>query len=272
MVRSGDTIRHVPEQRRLRRLVPDRELVYRRAAGEPLRTLAGDYGVAHTTLSRYFRRPSILRQLKQAERAVRAERRGLAKLRARERRLERQVRRRAREELRAARVAARLALAANKPKPASPYEEWLDERGLRRPPLPSERYSANDEIAERVVAAGGGLENVKDATGLRTRENVLRLIAPTIVGRALANDDRRSLDSPPQRMNLRRLVPDGELLRRRAAGEPLRSLAHEYDVAHTTLARYFARPQVRRQLREHRRNLRVGRLEEVDSQAPKREK
>jgi len=38
--------------RRLRTLVPDAELIRRRAAGEPLRELASDYEVAHTTLGR----------------------------------------------------------------------------------------------------------------------------------------------------------------------------------------------------------------------------
>ena len=48
----------------------------------------------------------------------------------------------------------------------------------------------------------------------------------------------------------RRLVPDAQLVRRRAAGEPLRALAQEYGVAHTTLGRYFARPQLKAQLEE----------------------
>ncbi len=38
-----------------------------------------------------------------------------------------------------------------------------------------------------------------------------------------------------RRRRLRRLVPDAELIRRRAAGEPLRELARDYEVAHTTL-------------------------------------
>jgi hypothetical protein len=38
-----------PDRARLRRLLPDPELVRRRAAGETLRLLACDYGVAHTT-------------------------------------------------------------------------------------------------------------------------------------------------------------------------------------------------------------------------------
>jgi uncharacterized protein (DUF433 family) len=117
-------------RRRLRRLVPDQELIRRRAAGEPLRELASDYDVAHTTLGRYFERPELAKQVKPA-----------AKTR-------------------------------------------------RRP-------------------------------------------------------------------RLRRLVPDQELIRRRAAGEPLRELASDYDVAHTTLGRYFERPEVGKQIREAAKQLRA---------------
>jgi hypothetical protein len=53
-------------RRRLRRLVPDLELIRRRAAGEPLRELASDYGVAHTTLGRYFERPELAKQVKES--------------------------------------------------------------------------------------------------------------------------------------------------------------------------------------------------------------
>src|SRR5262249_11123703 len=111
-------------RRRLRRLVPDQELIRRRGAGEPLRELARDYGVAYTTLGRYFERPEVAKQVKR-----------------------------------------------------------------------------------------------------------------------VAKTKRR----------LRRLVPDPELLRRRAAGEPLRELASDYGVAHTTLGRYFERPEVARRLRAERR-------------------
>jgi hypothetical protein len=38
------------DRARLRRLLPDPELVRRRAAGETLRWLVCDYGVAHTTV------------------------------------------------------------------------------------------------------------------------------------------------------------------------------------------------------------------------------
>jgi DNA invertase Pin-like site-specific DNA recombinase len=109
-------------RRRLRRLVPDQELIRRRAAGEPLRALASDYDVAHTTLGRYFRRPELAKQVKQP---------------------------------------------ANK----------------KRRPRP------------------------------------------------------------------RRLVPDPKLIRRRAAGESLRALASDYEVSHTTLGRYFQRPELAKQLK-----------------------
>src|SRR6266571_1742725 len=85
-------------RRRLRRLVPDPELIRRRAAGEPLRELALDYGVAHTTLGRYFARPEVVKQLRQAAKQLRAEQRLAAARRAAERRLEREVRRKAKEQ------------------------------------------------------------------------------------------------------------------------------------------------------------------------------
>jgi hypothetical protein len=61
--------------RRLRRLAPDEELIRRRASGETLRALAGDYGVAHTTLGRYFARPQVAAQLREQTGLVRVERR-----------------------------------------------------------------------------------------------------------------------------------------------------------------------------------------------------
>ncbi len=85
-------------RRRLRRLVPDEALLRRRAAGEPLRELASDYGVAHTTLLRYFGRPEVAKQLREAAQELRAEERALAGQRAAVRRLEREVRRRAKEQ------------------------------------------------------------------------------------------------------------------------------------------------------------------------------
>jgi hypothetical protein len=85
---------------------------------------------------------------------------------------------------------------------------------------------------------------------LRTRENVLRLIDPVILVQALDNDAAASALAEPARDRLRRLVPDRELVRRRAAGETLRPLAGDYGVAHTSLYRYFQRPEVARHLRQ----------------------
>src|SRR6266566_2602643 len=85
-------------RRRLRQLVPDAELIRRRAAGEPLRPLAADYDVAHTTLLDYFERPEVAREIKQAEKQLRAERRAATDRRATARRLEQEVRRKAREQ------------------------------------------------------------------------------------------------------------------------------------------------------------------------------
>ncbi len=49
-----------------------------------------------------------------------------------------------------------------------------------------------DHAAEEAVAAGGGIEAVIEATGLRTRENVLNLIDPAIL-------DRAQQTTPPHR-------------------------------------------------------------------------
>jgi hypothetical protein len=89
---------------------------------------------------------------------------------------------------------------------------------------------------------------------LRTRENVLRAIDPTILVRAFDNNAAGAA-GPVDRARLRRLVPDPELVRRRAAGETLRRLATDYGVAHTTLGRWFDRPEVARQLHELQRRL-----------------
>lgn len=253
LVRLEARLSGMKRPRRLRRLVPDRELVRRRAAGETLRALARDYEVAHTTLGRYFGRPEVVCQLREACGELRAEQRALAAQRAKERQLEQQVRRRAREQAAEAREdARRIAAMRGRPPRRSAYEAWLDEKDAHRPPSGAERYSHSDESAERAVAAGGGVEAVLEATGLLTREIVLRLIDPGILVRAFANDRRRArVATPPKRSGLRRLEPDLELIQRRAAREPLRRLAKEYGVAHTTLCRYFARPDVARQLRPH---------------------
>jgi hypothetical protein len=106
----------------------------------------------------------------------------------------------------------------------------------------------NDDLAETVVAAGGGVEQVIDVTGLRTRENALHNVDAQIMRRALANDTRFPSNARPDDRSLRRLVPDSELIRRGAAKETLRSIAADYGVSHTTILRYFERPEVLKQL------------------------
>jgi hypothetical protein len=96
------------------------------------------------------------------------------------------------------------------------------------------------------------------ATELRTRANVFSLIDPAIFVRAFANDAAIAAGAEPSRDRLRRLRPDPDLIRRRAAGEPLRTLAPDYQVAHTALARYLKRPDVARQLRIARRLTRTN--------------
>jgi hypothetical protein len=184
----------VKRQRRLRRLVPDAELIRRRAAGASLRELAVDFDVAHTTLVRYFKRADVAKQLKQVRTQLRAEQRAIAAQEAEKRRAEQAVRQRARqqgahERRQVAEARATGATTTSRRRKArTPYEAWLDERDAARPLTRSDRRSQLDDIAEGVVAAGGGLQAVIDETGLRTRENVLNLIDPEILVRAFDND------------------------------------------------------------------------------------
>ena len=90
------------------------------------------------------------------------------------------------------------------------YAGWLPperagERDRRLPLLRADLRSRNDELAERAVEAGGGLEAVIEATGLRTRENVLRAIDPTILVRAFDNAAAGAA-GPVDRARLRRLA------------------------------------------------------------------
>jgi hypothetical protein len=193
----------VKHRRRLRKLVPDAALIRRRAAGEPLRDLALDYDVAHTTLLRYFERPEVATQVKLAERQLRAERRVAADRRAAERRLEREVRRKALEQAAREHKKAGVARTAipktmSRPRVArSEYEAWLDERDARTPLARADRHSPNDDIAARTVASGGGMQAVIEATGLRTLENVVNLIDPAILKQALDNDVLAQAEHPP---------------------------------------------------------------------------
>ncbi len=168
-----------------------------------MRELAPDYDVTHTTLGRYFERPELAKQLRQAAEQLRAEQRAAAARRSAERRLEQEVRRKAREQAAAEREQSRRAGAAlaertSRRGPArSSFEAWLDAHDARRPLTRADLYSESDEIAARVVAAGGGMQAVIDATGLRTRENVVGLIDPAILTRALDNDVLEQAQPPP---------------------------------------------------------------------------
>lgn len=234
--------------RRPRRLVPDAELYNQLVAGESLRSVAPDYGVHHTTLSRHLRRPDAQLQLRAARRRLKAQHEARE---ATELRLEQDVVTRARKEAEHDRR-----LEAWTP-PAQPrrsaFEISLDEHDARVRPGSRDMYSANDDEAEKVVEDGGGVEQIIDATSLRDREDVLRRIDPQIMLRALANDAKSPANARPDDSGLRTLHPDSKLIRRRAAGEPLRSLAVDYGVSHTTLSHYFARPLVAKQLRAQQR-------------------
>jgi lambda repressor-like predicted transcriptional regulator len=230
------------KHRRLRRLVPDEALFDRRVAGESLRALARDYGVEHSTLMDFFRRPDGVLGLEEAHRRLQGARRAG---KATERELQQNVRKRAREDMKHDR---RLKAWARRRTRRSDYEGWLDERDGPRGLSSRERFSVNDDLAEAVVEAGGGVEQVIDVTGLRTRENALHGVDPQIMRSALANDAKFPSNARPDDLGLRRLVPDSELIRRGAAAESLRSIAADYGVSHTTILRYFKRPEVSKQL------------------------
>jgi hypothetical protein len=257
----------VSARRRLRRLVPDAELIRRRAACEPWRELAADYGVAHTTVGRYFARPQVKTELAQARRQLRAEQ---AARSSAWRRLEPEVRGRANEQAAREREQQKrfqLARAEHRSRwrpPRDQYETLLNEHDApRRPPTRADEHNTFDVIAKRVIAAGGGTQAVIDANELSTLKQLAALIDPAILTQAFANDALQ-LPQPPlapkPRPRPRRLVPDAALIRRRAAGEPLRPLAHDYHVNHTALSRYFARTDVKRQLQHTRRQLHQQRL------------
>jgi hypothetical protein len=234
--------------RRLRRLVPDEVLYDRRVAGESLRAIAPDYGVVHTTLSDFLRRPEAVLGLEDARRRLEAERKARhAMLRS----LEQDVRRWAREdEARDRQLEAWKLPGGSQP---SDQIDWLNLHDAPRGLTSRQRYSTNDCTAAGIVDSGGGVEQVIDATGLRSRENVLRGIDAQIMRRALANDTTFPSNARANDRGLRRLVPDSELIRRGAAREPLRSIAADYGVSHTTILRYFKRSEVSKQLRRTQR-------------------
>jgi hypothetical protein len=180
------------KRRRLRKLVPDGELIRRRAAGEPLRELGSDYDVAHTTLGRYFERPEVKKQLRAAAKQLRTAQRALATRRSVEGRAEQEVRRKAKEQATAereqARAVAAMAERTSRRPARTPYEAWLDERDARVPLTRADLHSQHDVAAARVVAEGGGVQAVIDATDLRSLKNVVNLIDPDILSKAYDND------------------------------------------------------------------------------------
>lgn len=159
---------------RLRKLEPDAALFRRRAAGEPLRQLAADYGVAHTALSRFFVRPEAIRELRHAAELNEAQRRAAeARWRA-----ERTAKRSRNQLPPAATASADQPLAdrgapAALPPPDPPtaarspdrahrrpaasrvddrfsYTDWLDERDARTPAPPDRRVHLIDATGKRV--------------------------------------------------------------------------------------------------------------------------
>jgi hypothetical protein len=217
--------------------------------------LAADYAVAHTTLSRYFARKDVAAQLRHARQALEAEVRTAKARRAAERQIERTVRRQAKKE---AALVRSFSEGDVQPRRArrSAYEAWLDEHDTRRPLLRQDLRSRCDELAARAAESGGGIDALIEATGLRTLENLVRSIDPAILVRAYDNDAAVRPSAEPDRLRLRRLSPDATLMHRRVAGEPLRRLARDYGVSHTTLGRWFVRPSVARQLDGLRRRRR----------------
>jgi hypothetical protein len=167
------------------------------------RPLALDYDVSHTTLLDYFKRPEVGREIKQAENQLRAEQRAATDRRSAERRLEQEVSRKAREQAAREREDARRVQAvvaersSRRRRPRTPYEAWLDDRDARQPLTRADLHSQLDDIAARVVAGGGGMEDVIEATDLRTRENVVSSIDPAILKDAYDNDLLGQAQPPP---------------------------------------------------------------------------
>jgi hypothetical protein len=157
----------------------------------------------HTTLGRYFERPEVRKELKQASERLRAAQRALAARRRAERRQDQELRRKARAQAAAEREQARRAraaaaeIASRGRRPRTDEEVWLDERAARMPLTLADLHSQNDDIAAGVVAAGGGMQALIAATDLRTRENVVGLIDPAILVQALDNDLLAQVQPPP---------------------------------------------------------------------------
>ncbi len=168
--------------------------------------------------------------------------------------MEPEIRRKAKQE-----AALTRAFSEIDPAPArrSAKEEWFDEHDRRRPVLRQDLLSKSDELAASAVDKGGGIDAVIEATDLRSFGNIDQRIDPAILVRAYDNEALARALAVPQSSRLRRLRPDAPLLQRRGTGEPLRRIARDYGVSHTTLSRWFARSSVAAGLDElHRRQRR----------------
>lgn len=213
------------------RLEPSTKLLERIAAGESVRALAGEIGVAHSTLLRALRRPKVASELDAIKQRQRLEQRNRC---AKERGWEKELPRRARE---------------------------LEKRDELWGRADEGRLSHNDTVAAQVVTTGGGIQELTAATGLRTRLAVYEAIDPRLVQRARANDRHRPSE---QAAPGDRFEPSLALIERRAAGESLRSLAPASGVSYSTLSRAFARPHVKTQVLAAKRRLHLSlRLEQA---------
>src|SRR5437899_7884885 len=136
------------------RLALERELFDRIAAGESLRSLAGERGVAHSTLSRRLRTAEGAAGIRVAKLRRRLELKRRSAERAKERQIEKELPRRAREQT-----------ARDSGLDAQPWTPgWKD------------RVSHNNVLAAEAVAAGGGMQELIEATGLPTRIQVYESI------------------------------------------------------------------------------------------------
>ncbi len=84
--------------------------------------------------------------------------------------------------------------------PRTEYEAWLDERDARVPLTRADLHSGHDQTAAQVVAQGGGIQAVIDATDLRSLDNVVRLIDPAILTQAYDNDAITRVQSPNEKL------------------------------------------------------------------------
>jgi lambda repressor-like predicted transcriptional regulator len=210
---------------------PDTELLERIAAGEPVRALAREIGIVHTTLLHSLRRPEVASELSAIRQRQRAEQQSR---RAEERRWEKELPRRAKEQEAWAREL-----------------EKMDKLSGRDS---ADRLSTNDTVAAQIVAAGGGIQELIAATELPNRLAVYESIDPRFAQTARANDRSRPKD---QLATGSGFEPDHGMIERRAGGESLRSLASDSDVSYSTLSRAFARPHVAKQVQAAKQSLRL---------------